>query len=278
MLIVGLLFVLLAGPPQVPARDALSSARIAYNDRRFDEAIAAATEAGKQPELADTAAVVLARAYLERYHASDADHRNGDDLDRARTALKSIDVTKLTARDRVEYLVGLGESLFFEEPPRYAAAAEMFESALGHADVAPPEARDSLFEWWAESLDREAQFVPEADRKPLYERILARSEREIEHQPDSASAAYWLAAAAHGTEDLERAWGAAAAGWIRAGSLGTRGVTLRADLDRLMTNVILPERARQLTPVGDAQSTLAMLRQQWDDLKKKWERSPASGS
>jgi hypothetical protein len=278
MVTVGLLFVLLAGPPQVLARDALSSARIAYNDRRFDEAIAAATEAEKLPELADTAAVVLARSYLERYHAGDPDHRDPADLDRARTALKSVDASKLTARDRVEYLVGLGESLFFEEPPRYAAAAEMFAAALGHADDATADARESMFEWWAESLDREAQFVPERERKLLYERILTRAEGELAHTPESAVAAYWLAAAARGSDDLERAWGAAIAGWIRAGSLGTRGVTLRADLDRLMTNVILPERARQLTPSGDAQSTLALLRQQWDDLKKKWERLPASGS
>jgi hypothetical protein len=277
MLTVGLLAVLLAGPPQVPARDALSSARLAYNDRRFDEAIVAATEAEKLPELADTAAVVLARSYLERYHAGDSDHHDPADLDRARTALKGVDASKLAARDRVEYLVGLGESLFLEEPPRYAAAAEMFSSALGHGDDAPPDARESMFEWWAESLDREAQFVPETDRKPLYVRILARAEAELAHTPDSAVAAYWLAAAARGSDDLERAWGAAIAGWIRAGSLGTRGLTLRADLDRLMTNVILPERARQLTPVGDAQSTLSLLRQQWDDLKKKWERSPAPG-
>jgi hypothetical protein len=274
----GLLLVLLAGSPQVPARDALSSARVAYNDRRFDEAIAAATEAEKVPELADAAAVVLARAYLERYHAGDADHRDAADLDRARTALKGVDAASLAARDRIEYLVGLGESLFFDEPPRYAAAAAMFESALGRADDAPADAREALFEWWAEALDREAQFVPGSDRKPLYVRILSGAERELAHSPDSAVAAYWLAAASRGSDDLERAWGAAVAGWIRAGSLGTRGVTLRADLDRLMTNVILPERARQLTPAGDAQSALTLLLQQWDDLKKKWERSPASGS
>jgi hypothetical protein len=150
----------------------------------------------------------------------------------------------------------------------------MFEVALARSEAAPTSARESLFEWWAEALDREAQFAPATERKPLYTRILHRAEGELARDPQSSVAVYWIAAASRGTDDLERAWGAAVAGWIRAGSLGKRGVTLREDLDRLVVNVILPERAQQLAPGGDAQSALTILKAQWEELKKKWERDP----
>jgi len=261
-----------AQPQATPPRDTLAHARLAYNEHRFDEAIAAASEASKAPDLADSANVVLARAHLERYHASDVEHRDAADLERAREILKTIDAAKLSASDHIEFLVGLGESLFFDQSPNYSAAAEMFEAALARADGTPNGARETLFEWWAQALDRQAPFVPEAQRKPLYVRILARAEREIGRDPQSAVAIFWIAAASRGADDLERAWGAAIAGWIRAGSLGPRGVTLRADLDQLVTNVILPERARQLAPTGDAQAELTNLKAQWEELKKKWER------
>ena len=86
----------------------------------------------------------------------------------------------------------------------------------------------------------------------------------------SAPATYWLAAAARGAEDLERAWGAAIAGWMRARYMGAAGVSLRADLDKLVTDALLPERARQMAPDGDARSALASLTAQWDDIKKKF--------
>ena len=60
------------------------------------------------------------------------------------------------------------------------------------------------------------------------------------------SATYWLAAGARGIDDLPRALGAAVAGWVRAGTFGARGEALRDDLDRLIVQVILPERAQQL--------------------------------
>lgn len=267
-----LIFFSLVGTSQTAAtpRDALAHARVAYNDHRFDEAISAATEAAKAADLADSAAVVLARAHLERYHTAEAEHRDTADLDQAREALKGVDASRLSASDHLEYLVGLGESLFFDQPTQYSAAAEMFEAALARTDAQPTSARETLFEWWAEALDRQAQFAPEAERKPLYTRILRRAEAELARDPQSSVATFWIAAAARGADDLERALGAAVAGWIRGGSLGARGVTLRADLDRLVVNVILPERARQLAPGGDVQSALTLLKAQWDELKKKW--------
>ena len=43
-----------------------------------------------------------------------------------------------------------------------------------------------------------------------------RMEIEVRIDPGSAPANYWLAAAARGAGDLDRAWHAAIAGWIRA--------------------------------------------------------------
>ncbi len=280
MIIAGLSLALCLGvaqvaPPPTP-HDTLARARQAYNEGRYDDAITAAAEAVQAPDLVDSASVVLARAHLERYHKSDAEHRDLADLDVARDALKRVESGRLSSRDQLEFLVAMGESLFFDQPPRYAAAAEMFDTALRRSNDASPEARETLVEWWAESLDREAQFVPEEDREGLYRRILARAEAELTRDDESAVAIYWIAAASRGTGDLDRALGAATAGWIRAGSLGERGAALRVDLDRLVTNVILPARAMQLAPGGDARSALSVLEQQWDELKKKWERTVGS--
>ena len=66
------------------------------------------------------------------------------------------------------------------------------------------------------------------------------------------AAAYWLAAAARGQGDLQAAWDAAQAGWVRAPLATDRGVTLRGDLDRLMQRGIAPARAKALAQPPDA--------------------------
>jgi hypothetical protein len=70
--------------------------------------------------------------------------------------------------------------------------------------------------------------------------------------------------------DLDRAWSAAAAGWINARSQGTRGDKLRADLDYLVEQVILPGRANAQAADGDARVALANMLKQWEDLKAKY--------
>ncbi len=177
------------------------------------------------------------------------------DLDLARrSAPQPSMAAALAPRDRVEFLIALGQSLYFDEAysldDRFSAAAEQFEVALATRRPARLEpSRDRLFEWWAGALDRQAQQGRECGAG-------ARSTSAFSGAPkpnwramtSAASAAYWLAAAARGVDDLPRAMGAAVAGWVRAAALGARGDALRADLDRLMRQVILPERARELTP------------------------------
>jgi hypothetical protein len=268
-------FLLLAvALPQTTSTDPLTRARQAYNDRRFDDAIAAAGEAGKLTGLAEAASLVAARAMLERYR--EAAVPNEADLSEARQVLKGLDQTKLSARDHVEFLVGLGEALYLEN--NFGAAEVYFSRALARVGVSDADTRERIFEWWATTLDHQAQFGPQAARRPLYTRILARAEEELARRESSAVASYWLAAAAQGVDDLERAWGAAQAGWIHAGHLGPRGAQLRADLDRLVRQVILPERARRLTHEGDPRAALDIFLTEWEDFKKQWERESIVGN
>jgi hypothetical protein len=248
----------------------LVQARQMYNEQRYDEAIKLAADARLVPALAPAASLVFARAHLERYRlVSEPAH-----LDAAREALKGIEATKLVPRDQVELSIALGYILYLDDQlpfdDRFSAAAEQFEVALGRADLLDEGSRDLLFDWWALSLDRQAQLGPEAERRPAYQRILTRAESEVARQPTAPSATYWLAAAARGIDDLPRAWGAAVAGWVRASSLGPRGAALRDDLDRLVIYVILPERASQLAAGGDAKPALASLEAQWAQIKDRW--------
>lgn len=255
---------------QAKVPDALTQARDFYNNQQYDDAIRLAREARTVPATAPAATVVFARALLERFRQTS----QAPDLDLARNALKGIDLEALSGRDRVELIVALGASLYLDQSyqfdDRFSAAAEQFELALAHADLLDARSRDQLFDWWAGSLDRQAQQGGEAARRVVYERILVRAEQELAHDGHSAAAAYWLAASARGVGDLTRAMGAAVAAWVRAASLGPRGDALRLDLDRLMQQVILPERAREMVPSGDAHPTLALLEQQWQQVREKW--------
>ena len=220
--------------------------------------------------IAAPASIVFARAHLEQYRAGS----EVAGLEAARQALKGVDSTKLVPRDKVEFTIALGQLLYLDDQftfdDRYGAAAEQFEVALGGADLLDTDGRDRLFDWWALSLDRQAQLGPEAERRPAYQRIVDRAEREMARDSAAASASYWLAAGARGVNDLPRAWGAAVAAWVRAASLGDRGAALREDLDRLVTQVILPERALQMAAGDDPKPTLASLEGQWKELKERW--------
>ena len=66
--------------------------------------------------------------------------------------------------------------------------------------------------------------------------------------------------------DLQAAWDAAHAGWVRASLAADRGVTLRDDLDRLVLRAIVPDRAKATA------QTPENLRQQWEAFKERWKR------
>ena len=215
----------------------LAQARMLYNAADYDGAIAAAVIARTQPATADAAALVEARAHLERYrHGGD-----GMDLTAAREALTSVHAAALSPRDQVDLLVGLGQSLYYTD--MFGAAAELFDTAL----------------------DREAQGAPPDRRARLAEQIADRMEEELRRDPGSAPANYWRAVAARTAGDVDAAWDAAVAAWVRA-ALSPAAPQLRSDIDRLVTDAIIPERARH----SDQPEAVEAMRSEWNQIKEQW--------
>lgn len=240
----------------------LARARALYNAANYDAAIEAATIARQQPSAADAASLVLARAHVERYRST----RNTADLEAAREALHGIARTRLGPREQVDLFVALGQLLFFDDA--FGAAADVFESALAGPPQLPSQGRVQLLDWWANALDREAQSRTPDRRAPVFARIVSRMEQEIEHDPVSATANYWLPAGIRGAGDLERAWDSAIAAWVRTSLDPQTASAVRADLDRLAQTLIV-ERSRQ-HPAREQAEAAAALRQEWDDIKGKW--------
>ena len=101
-------------------------------------------------------------------------------------------------------------------------------------------------------------------------------EQELALDPGPTPAAYWLAAggARHGRSGAGLGAAAMAAG-SRALLARDRGAALRADLDRLMTQAIIPERAARLQVAIPSRPPSGMLAE-WEAFKANW--SQANGS
>src|SRR5437762_2092118 len=244
------LVLLIAGP--LYAADPLSEARRLYNRGQYDAAEQAARDAARFPATADGARVVLARIQLERYRRTPA----AADLSGAIGTLREVDAGRLDARERVELAIGLAEALYLED--RFGAAASLFESVLDDSDALGAKAHERVLDWWATSLHQYAQLRPVADRPDIYGRVSTRMGQEISRDPASTSAAYWLTAAARGAGDPERALNEATAAWVRAPLARDGGVALRADLDRLVVQGILPDRANRLQVRDHTQALTGM--------------------
>ncbi len=231
------------------SHDPLDRARLLYNQHQFDAALTAADEARRLPQLADGADLIAARAYLERFRANSTP----EDLAHARERLRRINPDKFSQRERIDFIVGLGETLYFENAS--GAAAAVFESVLVVGGDLSGEARERVLDWWASALDQDARSRPEIERQTVYQRVRDRMALELAANPSSSAAPYWAAAAARGQGDLQSAWDAAQAAWVRAPLANDHGVALRTDLDRLVQKAIVPERAsensRTAPGVGD---------------------------
>jgi len=254
ILLTGLLF----ARPVAAADDPLAKARQLYNQRDFEAAIVAAEQARLLPGRSDVADLVGARAYLERFRDSQAP----DDLTNARDRLRRLSPERFGPLERSEYLIGLGETLYFDGS--FGAAATVFESQLLGGQLLSGIARERVMDWWATATDRDARPRPEIDRQMIYQRMRARLEDELATHPGSGAASYWLAAASRAQGDLQGAWDAAQAGWVRAPLATDHGEALRADLDNLVLNVIAPERARLLAQPPDT------LKAEWERFKSRW--------
>ena len=244
------------------ARDPLDRARMLYNQHQYEAAVTAADDVRKLPAQADRADLIAARAYLERFRESAA----ADDLVHARERLRAINPEKFSPRERIEYIVGLGETLYFEGAS--GAAAAVFESVLVSGGDLSDEARERVLDWWASALDQDARPRPEIERQTVYQRVRDRMTLELAANPASATAPYWTAAAARGQGDLQAAWDAAQAAWVRAPLTAGHGMSLRHDLDVLVQKAIVPERARIVGRPPDS------LMSEWEAFKAMWTSQP----
>lgn len=257
------LALVLCGAVLTASREDLARARSLFNERKFDAAIQAAELARKTPDTADAAAIVLARAYLERYRQV----ADPADLGAARTALGGVNVERLGTPDRAEYLVALGGSLFLEDD--FGAAAEIFESAIEIAPAAGEQTREAVLDWFGSAMERWAAPYTTSRRVTMLDRLVRLMEREQTKNPGSRAASYWLVAGLRAQGELDRAWQAAIAAWVRAPIAGTRALTLRTDIDRLVREGIIPDRGKE-APEGERVTRETALRAEWELVKQKW--------
>jgi tetratricopeptide (TPR) repeat protein len=262
---------LLAWPRPAAAQKELKQARRLYNASMFDEAITAATPALDKPKVAASASLIIARAKLERFRISG----DQDDLAAARKELTALNSRKLSAQESIEWQMGLGETLVFED--QFGPASEIFESLFQAARLRFTSAQmDKLVEWWANSTARFAESFTGPARSESYDRMLRTLRTALQLDPPARASTYWLVVASRGVGDLEGAWNAAVAGWIRAGSV-QGGDQLREDLEQYVMQTVIPERARART--GQRQGTrvttleIAAMTRQWRTLTQLWSGS-----
>ncbi len=248
------------------AADPVAQARRLYNQGQYEAAERLAREATSVPATANSALVVLGRIQLERYRQS----ADPADLNGARESLRSVDPGALDWRDRVELMIGLAEALYLED--RFAPAAELFASVFERSSILGMAAHERVLDWWATALDREAQRLPTSERRAIYVKIQDRMREEILTMPGSAAAGYWIAAAARAAGKPDEAWHHAIAGWLRAALAEDRGAALRADLDRLLRQAIIPERALNLSASGDVKPAETSMLKEWEAFKAGWSK------
>jgi hypothetical protein len=249
--------------PQGPTAQ-LAEARRLYNQARYEAALDLAATLTDAPATRDAAWLIAGRAGLERFRQT----AETADLQKARDALRHVDPAALDARDRLELVVGLGEALYLEES--FGPAAEVFDSVVERASELGPRARDQVLDWWATALDRHAQALPAADRLPIYASIRDGMARELRRDPSSATASYWDAAAARVLGDLDGAYAAAMAAWVRTQLMADHGAAIKPELDRLVLQGIIPERARRLAGEGSPEQVITRMAAEWEAFKTRW--------
>jgi hypothetical protein len=261
-----------ACPSLVEAQSDLERARALYNEGQFDESIAAAAVAKGKAGAAPSATLIAARARLERFRLK----QDPEDLGAARADLVSLNPRHLAPQEIIEWQIGLGTALFLENQP--GPAAEMFATVLPSArDRLSPGEIDKLVEWWASTAARVAESLTGSARKEAYVAMLSGVRSELHRNPLSWPASYWLVVAARGAGDLDTAWNAAVASWIRAVSQ-REGQQHRDDLERFVTQTLIPERAQARTgqrlDTKTTQVEIAALTEQWRALAEQW-RAPS---
>ena len=259
-------------PAPAAAQSDLKRARALYNSGQFDEAIAAATALRSRPDVAPSATLIIARSRLERFR------RVGDpqELVTARQELISLNPRSLAAQEAIEWQIGLGMALFLED--HAGPASEVFRAVIpsARARLTPPEL-EKLLEWWGSTMARLAESFAGDARKQAYETFRSEVRLELERNPLSHPATYWMVVASRGAGDFDGAWSAAIAGWIRAGRQPDGG-QLRSELEVFVMQTLIPERAQSRTGQRlDAKPTIAeigALNEEWRVLTARWSGDP----
>jgi len=255
-------------PAPAAAQTDLKRARTLYNSGQFEEAIAAATALRSRPDLASSATLIIARSRLERFR------RVGDpqELATARQELISLNPRSLAMQEAIEWQIGLGMALFLED--QVGPASEVFRAVIpsARARLMQPEF-DKLLEWWGSTMSRLAESLARDARKQAYETFRSEVRLELERNPLSHPATYWIVVASRGAGDFDGAWSAAIAGWIRAGGHPDSG-QLRSELEVFVTQTLIPERAQSRTGQRlDSKATMteiAALNEEWRAVTVRW--------
>ena len=253
-------FFMLIAPSAIFAADKvdpLTEARQLYNQRQFAAALSAAERARLTPALADRADLIAARAYLERFRESAA----SDDLTNARERLRRIDPRRFDAIERTEFIVGLGQALYFDES--HGAAADVFETVLDNGNALPADSRTG---YWTGG--RFPSIVRRGCARARAGKRLSTDPRPHARRADDAARELDGGVLAGVGRPLagrsSAAWDAVEAGGCARSLATDRGEALRADLDRLMVVAIIPERARMLAQPADT------LKLDWEKFKLRW--------
>jgi hypothetical protein len=267
-IIVSALALLVFWPAAAAAQSDLERARAFYNADQYDESIAAASSARIKPGAVPSATLIAARARLERFRQKS----DPTDLAAARTDLVLLNPRILAPQEIIEWQIGLGTALFLDN--ELGPAAEMFTTVLPTARLRLTDIElDKLLEWWAMTLSRMAEMNAGSARKEAYTAMHAAVREELERNPLSAAMSYWTVVAARGAGDLEGAWNSAVASWIRGGSQPD-GKQLRTDLERFVTQTLIPERAQARTGQRlDSKATQAEITaqtEQWRAIVDLW--------
>ena len=174
----------------------------------------------RRPPLYNTAAVRRRDHRGRRAARSSAEHeqRRSDRRTGVSRTFRAQQLTRATSRarasacagsnpqrfgalERIEFIVGLGEALYFEEAP--GAAANVFESVLVDGDPLPADARDRVLDWWATAMDAWPPAVRPGRQRHLPTDARSHARRARDATRRASPAAYWLAAAARAQGDLQ---------------------------------------------------------------------------
>ena len=159
----------------------------------------------------------------------------------ARSAPARCSSASLSPRDQVDLLIGLGQALYFGEVYGAGRGSLRHGAREGHAAERARSDRCCSTGGPPRSTARRSCGPSIAARRST-QRIGERMDRELHDDPSNARRQLLAVIAARGAGDLDLAWSAAISGWVRSTLNPATTEQLRADLDRVVGQALIPER------------------------------------